>query len=161
MNSRKFKARFEAELKFVAENDRRLCGEEMSEMWCFVAILAHSLVLDIQDIEGLNSLIKIMCNRAPSMSQMLLDARLKIKRSLGQLDPQHAIRKWSERRPHVAKLLQSCQQQLVNGAYDKVVERPHRWRHPIATSSLPSRLPLQSIDPERFTITKEQIWACK
>ena len=66
---------------------------------CFLLTLRSVLSLDTQDLEGINSLIQVMCSRAPSMRLPLLNARVSIKKYKPSCPGMHRFR-WEGRGGH-------------------------------------------------------------
>ena len=88
---------------------------------------------DVQEIEGLNSIIKWILRNSPSISLALLDARVANSKSLGlgSKDAAKLRNKWSNVAPAVNALVDEAEANLggANGA-SSVLTQAKRWRSP-------------------------------
>ena len=58
-----------------------MCG---SKLYSIAKTIAYKSIANIEELEGLNNLIKLQGNRSPNISLELLDARMCNKKRLGQ-----------------------------------------------------------------------------
>eukprot|EP00959_Pyramimonas_sp_CCMP1952_P214451 4487594-Pyramimonas_sp.AAC.1 len=76
-------------------------GKLGRELFCALRLAGRVIKADVQFNEGINSLLKVEINKAPSMTMELLDARARLKFTLGYLD---LGMKWHQRKKTAALL---------------------------------------------------------
>lgn len=67
-----------------------------------------------QDVEGVNSVIRLLCDRCRNIGLQLLDARTRIKKALG-LGSAGQSSRWSQRRPKALKVLEESLRHVEAG----------------------------------------------
>jgi hypothetical protein len=74
------------------------------DLWLLFRTVGLIFKADVQELEGVNSMIKGINSRCPNLTLPLLDARIKIKKALG-FGARGAAAGWLHRREWAAKLL--------------------------------------------------------
>lgn len=158
VNTRKLLKRFQDDFQEAAKTG--LCGEKL-----FATLRAAASLLrgDVQEIESLNSLVKLQCRRCPNLSLELLSARICIKKSLkfdsDNTGKEAAIRsKWTNVRDVCYAVLQRCQSS--GEVFKELLLDSLRWSPPLRDSD-PAALvvvDLVSLDPS-LKPTGATLWA--
>ncbi|CAK0893467.1 unnamed protein product, partial [Prorocentrum cordatum] len=119
----KIKALFEPELR-----ECMLSGKLSASLWAPIHMVGQSWKGDTQEIEGINNVIQVRCDRAPRIGMGLLDARVGLRKELGLGSRQSRHMKWSEIAPHVEAMVRDSMAHAsgVNG----VLATPDRWTPP-------------------------------
>ncbi len=58
-------------------------GTCTDDLWLLFKSMGLLLKADVQELEGVNSMIKSICQRCPNLTLPVLDARLRLKKALG------------------------------------------------------------------------------
>ncbi len=116
---------------------------------------------DVQSNEGTNSLITCLANRAPRISLTLLDARCRIKKSIGA---GHANRqeKWSVRRQAATRVLISAMDFMENGRQHMISSGGSRFAVPTPSAEVKAAVEqdLINVAPRGSpSASPEQTWA--
>lgn len=97
-----------------------------------------------QEVEGVNSIIRLLSERCRSIGLLLLDARVRIKKALGLGTADQPV-KWSHKRPKALALLQDCMRQLDQDTVKNVLCAQHRFA--TATPQVPITPNTQIVGP--------------
>jgi hypothetical protein len=155
INARKIKALFTQELTVAAED-----GRLGKRLWAVLRAMSEIQPVDVQEMEGVNSMVKLICTRSRCITQQLLDSRIKVKKALGASDPASKSTKWSLRRPLASSLLEACHDAVCRGAADEVKSLPDRWKPPVESAAPAVTLAaLVNLDPQEYKIPPSEAWA--
>lgn len=111
-----------------------LRGTTSLALHTFIRCVGAVMHADVQECEGVNSLIKAINSRARNLSLVLLDARVRAKKALG-LGARGAPTTWRHRRDIVHRLHRQGVEHFEGGQH--VQGETGRWRPPIARSQQP------------------------
>ena len=100
-------------------------------MFVFLRTVRKKVKADVTFNEGMNSLVKHVNNKCPTIRLPLLDARAGLKAALGFAEPQS----WKKRLPAARSLLDSCL--AGEDLIDEVLGEQERWLPPVRSTSLP------------------------
>ena len=150
INARKLKDIFPAELAAIAEHGTNLHGN----LFNVFRSLDFVMTCDVQSNEGVNSIIKRMCQRSPSITLPLLSSRLLIKKSLGIAAASGKEPRWSRARPTASAVIKTCISNYSMGQ-QVVATDAQRWSPPTANfvddaavdSELPALRPHARVTP--------------
>ena len=79
---------------------------------------------DTQEIEGVNNLIQLVCQRAPWVSLGLLDARVALRKELGLGQRSAKESKWSQTQPKANEMMRKALASFDSaGSIVRVVDR--------------------------------------
>jgi len=131
-----------------------LCGKKL---WCILKIMSRILKCDVQENEGVNSLITFITGKARNITLPLLSARVVLKKALG-LGTANANERWSKRRDRARTVLQRLVDHIKGTA--QVLSEPDRWDIPKKSTDVPSTRgkAMHSVDP-RLRNTPDMLWA--
>ena len=100
--TRKIWNQFECDLKRSSETG--LCTRRL---YAVIRAIAHLAQGDTQEVEGTNSLVKIMGERCPNISLELLSSRICMRKALCQ-GARGAASSWNDVRPLATSIVDAC-----------------------------------------------------
>ena len=126
-------------LKVLCHDDLKEASRTgtLSKRWkLFATIRGLSMIMftDVQAIEGLNNIIKLIQRRSPRVSLALMSSRILLKHQLK--DAEGGDSKWHE----IKDAALSAYRTMLRGysESDRVLGEPGRWSPPSAANDLPS-----------------------
>ena len=114
------------------KRDGALLGHE--SLYLMMRLIACKWVPDVQGIEGLNSLIKLQCQRYRRLALPTLDARLALTTALG-LGARKVRHGWKDVAPKIKVLVDIALFHVPD--IDTVLSLPNRWASPAALPGIP------------------------
>ena len=102
-------------------------GQIPKVLYHYVTLLATLWNADVQEIEGINSLVKLQCKKAPRISLAVLDARIHLTKYLG-LGRRGAPTRWQAVSPKIDDAIKTACAFIED--IDAVMALPDRWSSP-------------------------------
>ena len=110
-----------------------------------------------QEVEGVNSMLKALINRAPSISLQLASARLAIRKALRMINPNGASSpKWSDVKADVETLVDECVRHYDRA--EDIIQEETRWGPPLPADVQMQPPPLCA--PSTKPNDPNLLWAC-
>ena len=142
MNARKLKKMCSDELQHVVEHGSMIlqATSQGSMLYAIVSTWAESLKVDTQLVESINSLVRLIGTRCPSIDLDTMSARITAKKAVaGHLvDTSATSKRWSNVEKHAKPLL--LEMSSAGNEYQKVLRDATRFAQP-------SRVSLAALDP--------------
>ena len=130
VNTRKIKRIFANDLSLAAET-----GRAGPALYATIVVLRAQARCDVQENEGVNSLIKILAERSPNISIALLSARVLLKKQM-RLGSRDAVSGWKHVRDSARPVLQESI--MHHAGATAIMGEDSRWTSPCALPDLPS-----------------------
>ena len=155
INTRKLKTRLRADFAEAAAS-----GMCPARLFVVASALRRKLKADVQEIEGINSLIRIQGERSPHISLELLSSRICIKKALG-VGSSSSLLKLSALQASANKLMDSCLRAADSVDIRDIVSE-QRWAPPPRLANLPEKAAVDSVflqmEPSA-NLGRSAIWA--
>ena len=132
----------------------RATGKASMKLFMTIKVVRNSIHSNTQEVEGVNSIIRLISERCRTVGLDLLDARVRVKKALG-LGSAGQPTKWSHRRPKALSMLHTAMQHLSD--IKPIVSNRSRWSVPG-----PLRLPANFVaipGEVGAVLTAESRWA--
>ena len=137
--ARKLRSMCEAELKHAAKEGRFDANGPPSRLWTIVNAMSRLLRADTQLVESINSLIRLIGQRSPSIDLDTMSARITMKKALTRELDAASAKRWSAVAAHARPLMQEL---IAAGpAYKQVQDEAGRFEQPAPVS-------VQQLEPE-------------
>lgn len=121
--------------------------------------IGQRLQPDVQDVEGINSLLKMMGKRSPNMSAALLSSRVAIKKSIGKTD---RVSRWTQVKGTAGQVIQAATS-AASLAQEMVKDSSHeRFMAPPPLEDLPTDASTKKAMARMFPWLRHsdaQVWA--
>eukprot|EP00439_Symbiodinium_sp_Y106_P048314 s6257_g6.t1 len=154
-NCRKLKFLYLSELRFVAKEGRfdQSASEQGSRLYAVISTMSELLKGDTQLVESINSIIRLISTRCPSIDLETLSARITVKKALTPELPAsgkgkgYANKRWSVVSSHAKPLLMELS--LGGTAYKQTLDNVERFSQPMRTNMPALESTLQNTDLSR------------
>ncbi|CAE7717143.1 unnamed protein product [Symbiodinium sp. CCMP2456] len=154
-NCRKLKFLYLSELRFVAKEGRfdQNASEQGSRLYAVISTMSELLKGDTQLVESINSIIRLISTRCPSIDLETLSARITVKKALTSELPAsgkgkgYANKRWSVVSSHAKPLLMELT--LAGTAYRQTLDNVKRFSQPMRTTMPALESTLQNTDLSR------------
>lgn len=136
-NACKFKLHCRKELESVVESGEipLTATRQGSKIWALLNLTADALLVDTQEVEGINSMIRLIGQRCPAISLSSMSSRIVLKKSVGMdltdtlgQGAKRMSKKWSVIKTFAAPLLDDCIE--IKYRYKEVLNDSFRWQTP-------------------------------
>ena len=104
--------------------------------WNYVKVLSGISNADVQENEGVNSLLKSICETSRNIKLPLLDARCRLKAALGGTSRCNTKSKWADRLEKAKEVMGICTEDAA--ALNEVLNDMNRWTAPKRTEGIPT-----------------------
>ena len=134
-NCRKLRTLCEAELRYVAQEGRfdLAATPYGSKLFAIVSTLAELLKADTQLVESINSIVRLIGTRCPSIDLETMSARITTKKAVtGNLPRGSESKRWSNVFLYAKPLL--LEMTSAGDSYKQILHDVGRWSQPTRTS---------------------------